>query len=50
MNQNIADMDTKLVDRFEKLKKFVKKRFHWEVPEYIEEEEDEEDAPVIVEM
>jgi A1 cistron-splicing factor AAR2 len=37
------------VSRYTKLKRFIVKRFDWNIPEE-EEEEDEEDAPVIVDM
>lgn len=48
LQHNIPGSEPKLVSRYTKLKRFIVKKFEWDMPE--EEEEDEEDAPVIVEM
>lgn len=38
------------MDKFDKLKQFLSRRFNWEIPESDSEEQDHEDAPTIVEM
>jgi A1 cistron-splicing factor AAR2 len=48
LQHNIPGSEPKLVSRYTKLKRFIVKKFEWDMPE--EEDEDEDDAPVIVEM
>ncbi|KAI9356889.1 A1 cistron-splicing factor [Pilaira anomala] len=48
LQQNIPGSEPKLVSRYIKLKNFIVKKFEWDIPE--DEEEDEDDAPVIVDM
>lgn len=44
-------MDPALTEKYEKLKKFLKKRFQWDIPTRDDEEEEEgEDAPQIVDL
>ncbi|KAI8992358.1 A1 cistron-splicing factor [Pilobolus umbonatus] len=46
LQQNIPGSDHKLVSRYIKLKNFISKRFDWDIPE----DEEDEDAPIIVDM
>ncbi|RCI03444.1 a1-alpha2 repression [Rhizopus stolonifer] len=49
LQTNTSGSSEELVKRYTRLRKFVIKKFAWEVPDE-EEEEDDEDAPVIVMM
>ncbi|CAO3657900.1 unnamed protein product [Rhizopus stolonifer] len=47
--QNIPGSQERLVSRYIRLKNFIIKKFEWDIPEETEEEDDE-DAPVIVDL
>ncbi|RCH91253.1 a1-alpha2 repression [Rhizopus azygosporus] len=44
--QNVPSSQPKLIDRYSKLKKFIIKKFDWNVPD--DDEDDDDDAPVVV--
>ncbi|SAL99833.1 hypothetical protein [Absidia glauca] len=54
MLKNLRDVippsSTALYSKFNKLKRFLQKRFQWDLPDEEDEEDDEDDAPVVVDL
>ncbi|CDH55582.1 protein aar2 homolog [Lichtheimia corymbifera JMRC:FSU:9682] len=50
LKEHIPATNQDLIGKFDNLKQFLSRRFNWEIPESDSEQEDDEDAPTIVEM
>ncbi|EPB86982.1 hypothetical protein HMPREF1544_06200 [Mucor circinelloides 1006PhL] len=50
LQRNIPGSEERLVSRYSKLRYFIVNKFDWKVADHEDEEEDEDDAPVIVDL